>query len=272
MKDDDLAKRLNAWVTHGAPDEALDGSEQLRRSGAQEEVGSRTVLNSIGTAGTLSATNEAQSDYVSPRPIPGSRRLGSRVLVAATFVVVVLVGGIAAFGVNRSRAPELNASSPQASFPASPAATWKAGPCSGPTARGPVDEQSPEERAAAQEDTRLLDEEIDRTGFGFYSSPTQTGGWVCGWVPVGAGIDGAKAIIDAKGGQAVYDAPHADAGILGYGFMGLGFFTTEEVQAPTFDPAQLRVERYGCDFVTTESCRPSQTILGNGQAPEYGEG
>lgn len=271
MKERDLSKLLHLWVIHGAPADALDDTD--RKLGVATNhalIGSERSSNH--NTGGLNHMNPDEPEYVSPQPGAPGRRPLSRTLVAAVAAVVLLISATAILAVTRSAAPELVALAPETESPNLPTAAWKAGPCAGPIVRGPQSERSAEQQAAAEQESKNLNEEIARTGFGFYSAPTQTGGWICGWVPVGTGIDGAKMIIADKGGEAVYDAPSPDGGILGFNFIDLGFFTVEEVQDPAFDPAQLRIQRYGCDSVTTESCRSSETILGNGQTPEYRQG
>lgn len=271
MKDRDLPGLLHAWVIHGSPDEALDGSDrEFRITNNGSPIRSeRTEKYDVGGKIEMS---EFEPAYVSLTPGSGGRRRNSRTLVAVAAAAIALTGGTVIFAASRSTAPELVASAPEGGTPRLPTAAWTAGPCGGPVVRGPKSERSTEQEAAAEQESKNLDDEIARTGFGFYSAPTQTGGWVCGWAPVGIGINGAKAIIEDKGGEAVFDAPRADAGILGYNFADLGFFSVEEVQAPTFDPGQLRVQRYGCDTLTTDWCRSPETILGNGQPPQYQHG
>lgn len=273
MKDHDLPDLLHAWVIHGAPDEALDDSDRellQTANGVAPIASNRSSSSSVGVGAGNTIRDE--HDYVIAELDAPRRRRSHRPLMAAAAAAVLLIGMWAIIAAVRSTPPEVVALAPGSGSPDQATAAWKAGPCAGPVVRGPQSERSAEQQAAADQASKNLSDEIARTGFGFYSAPTQTGGWVCGWVPVGTGIDGAKTIVSDKGGEAVYDAPEPDAGILGYNFADLGFFTVDEVQDPGFDPGQLRIERYGCDTVTTEWCRSPETILGNGRPPEYQQG
>lgn len=164
---------------------------------------------------------------------------------------MVLVVAISVVGVTRVR--EGDAVSP-AVAPTTEAAvdpTWQPGPCPQPQSRA---DMTPEEQAASSQRSREAVNEGRRTGWLRFRGERGDGsGWFCGWMRYFPSGD--PAALAASGGkEPLYDAP--DGAVIGYSFAALGVFTPEQVAAPGFDPAALRVARYGCDPVVDKSCRP----------------
>ncbi len=165
--------------------------------------------------------------------------------------LVLVAGAAVVLGVTRRDSSDESTAAAEAPTTTALDPTWQPGPCPPPRSR---DDMTSEEQLESSRRSREAMSEARRTGWAQFRGERGDGsGWFCGWIRYPPPFDPAE-MARSGGKEPVYDA--IDGAIIGYSFAALGVFTPEEVAAPGFDPAVLRVARHGCDPIGNPSCRP----------------